>query len=95
MVKRCPRPFLWSSEAAYKINRGFDLNGQDVSMVWYLYTVVKYIRRMHFSFVEFAITVMRINASLFSTPPRGLRKLLDLSRYLLFYIIILFTEASM
>ena len=54
MVKRCPRPFLWSSEAAYKINRGFDLNGQDVSMVWYLYTVVKYIRRMHFSFVEFA-----------------------------------------
>ena len=23
-------------------------------MVWYLYTVVKYIRRMHFSFVEFA-----------------------------------------
>ena len=34
-------------------------------MVWYLYTVVKYIRRMYFSFVEFAITVMRINASLF------------------------------
>jgi len=23
-------------------------------MVWYLYTVVKYTRRMHFSFVEFA-----------------------------------------
>ena len=23
-------------------------------MVWYLYTVVKYIRRMQFSFVEFA-----------------------------------------
>ena len=22
-------------------------------MFWYLYTVVKYIRRMHFSFVEF------------------------------------------
>ena len=30
-------------------------------MVWYLYTVVKYIRRMHFSFVEFATN--RINAS--------------------------------
>ena len=58
-------------------------------MVWYLYTVVKYIRRMHFSFVEFPITVMRINAS--SWAP----KIIRLFTVLLFYIIILFTEASM
>ena len=59
-------------------------------MVWYLYTVVKYIRRMHFSLVEFAVlTVMRINAS--SWTPKIIRSF----TVLLFYIIILFTEASM
>ena len=45
------------------LKKQIDLIGQDVLMVWYLYTVVKYIRRMHFSFVEFAITVLRINPS--------------------------------
>ena len=67
-----------------------DLNGHDVLMVWYLYTVVKYIRRMHFSLVEFVVlTVMRINAS--SWTPKIIRSF----TVLLFYIIILFTEASM
>ena len=56
-------------------------------MVWSLYTVVKYIRRMHFSFVEFAITVMRINASLSWAP-----KIIRSFTVLLFYIIILFTD---
>ena len=64
-------------------------------MVWYLYTVVKYTRRMHFSFVEFATNsyenkrLFLLNAS--SWAPKIIRSF----TVLLFNIIILFTEASM
>ena len=58
-------------------------------MVWYLYTVVKYIRRMHFSFVEFATNSYETKRLLVA--PKIIRSF----TVLLFYIIILFTEASM